>query len=835
MTFKAMMALCVCTALSLAKASAAGVHAPFLQDEKKDSVEQKDKKSGEDAKKPAGTKTDKKPLPYDELLKKGGTFRRGLFGVRHIDDKWYFDIPKALTGRYFLVVTRYTAVPQRFGKYSGEEVGHATLYFERRGDKLLLRSYLETQLADPKDAISVSLKQATVDPIVAAFKIIKGETERDSMLIDVTTFLTRDNHFTGLPSAVKSKQKLGGMMDDRSFVDTVKVYPTNIELAATRTYSTSASTMPASVVGSATIGLNTSIVILPEVPMRKRLWDERVGYFVNRFTLFSDAEQQTENESFISRYRLVPKDVAAYRKGKLVEPVKPIVYYIDPSTPKKWVPYLIEGVKDWNKAFEAAGFKNAITAKEWPNDPDMSLDDARFCVLRYLPAEVENAYGPRIVDPRSGEIIESHICWYHNVMKLLKEWYMIQCAPNDKSAQTMRFSDELMGQLIRFVSSHEVGHTLGLRHNMGASFATPVAKLRDKAWVEQHGHTASIMDYARFNYVAQPQDGISRKGLFPRINDYDLWAIEWGYRYRPEFADEYTERDALKKETTRRLAANARLWFGGEGRTDDPRSQTEDLGDDSVEASDYGIENLKRVVAGLPSWTHQENDDYTYLGQMYRAALKQFKRYMGHVTKNIAARFLNNMPGKKPFEPVPAARQRRAVDYLSRQVFETPLWLYPENIMEKVGMDASKDILTRQEELLQSLLSVNTLFTLANTYASYPEAYSPEAYFNDLFAGVWKPLSASNERKNVFRRALQRSYLERLDALLNPSEKDKAGTGARAFNSDALLYLTPHLEKIERFVQKELSSVSANTLNTLHYQRLLQEIKQIREKKEPKK
>ena len=246
--------------------------------------------------------------------------------------------------------------------------------------------------------------------------------------------------------------------------------------------------------GQVTLGLNTSIVLLPKEPMRKRLWDERIGYFTNRFTLFSDDQHKTDREQFVSRYRLVPKDLKRYRRGELVEPVKPIVYYIDPATPRKWVKYLMAGINDWNVAFEAAGFKNAIIAKEWPDDPDMSVDDARYCVLRYLPSETENAYGPRVVDPRNGEIIESHICWYHNVMNLLTKWYMTQCGPLDKRARTMKFDDELMGQLIRFVSSHEVGHTLGLRHNMGASHATPVEKLRDKAWVEAHGHTASIMD-----------------------------------------------------------------------------------------------------------------------------------------------------------------------------------------------------------------------------------------------------------------------------------------------------------------------------------------------------
>ena len=633
---------------------------------------------------------------------------------------------------------------------------------------------------------------------------------------------------------MKTKAKLGAMLDDRSFVDTVRTFPMNIELKTTRTYSASNSVMTASTSGSATLGLNTSIVILPETPMRKRIWDDRVGYFVNRFTLFSDKEQKTENESFISRFRLEPKNLKAYMKGQLVEPIKQIVYYIDPGTPKKWVPYLIAGVNDWNKAFEAAGFKNAIVAKEWPNDSRMSLEDARYNVLRYLPAEIENAYGPRIVDPRSGEIIETHICWYHNVMKLLKEWYMIQCGPNDKGAQTMKFDDELMGELIRFVSSHEVGHTLGLRHNMGASFATPVENLRNKEWVEKHGHTVSIMDYARFNYVAQPEDNISRKGLFPRINDYDLWAIKWGYSYRPEFKNEYEERDALKKETTKVLTDNRKLWFGGEGRNEDPRSQIEDLSDNNMKANDYGVKNLKRVIAGLPQWTKQENDDYSDLSDMYKAALGQFKRYLGHVTKNIGTKYINNMPGMVPFQPTPAARQQEAVDYISRQVFDAPLWLYPEEIVNKVGIDASKDIISRQDQVLTTIMSPGILTNIYNAYASSEKNYNPATYLDDLFKAVWKPLNNPVERKNIYRRALQRSYVDRLSSLITSTSNEKGAVSLKAHNTDMLLYVVDHLNKVEDYVKKNASAATTKGVNALHYKELLNTIKVLKDKREGK-
>ena len=476
------------------------------------------------------TNDKEKPSSYEQLIKKGGSVNDGLFTIRHIEDKWYYELPDSILGRYLLAVTRFTAVPQNFGKFSGEAINQMTLYFEQRNNNTInLRAYVLSQEADPESRISRTLKASTADPIIASFKVLGRNKKNNAQLIEVTPLFLKDNGVVSIPQDAAKQLKIGSLQSDRTFIDTMKVYPINVEIATTRTYSSTPSSAPASSTGALTVGLNTSIVLLPQTPMRKRIWDERVGYFTNRYTIFSDEQTRADREQFISRFRLEPKDKKAYAKGKLTEPIKPIVFYIDPATPKKWVSYLKQGIEDWNVAFEAAGFKHAIQAKDWPEDDStMSVDDARYNVLRYLPAEIENAYGPRIVDPRSGEIIESHICWYHNVMNLLTKWYMTQCGPLDKRAQTMHMDDQLMGELIRFVSSHEVGHTLGLRHNMGASHATPVEKLRDKKWVEEHGHTASIMDYARFNYVAQPEDHISERGLFPRINDYDKWAIRWG-------------------------------------------------------------------------------------------------------------------------------------------------------------------------------------------------------------------------------------------------------------------------------------------------------------------
>ena len=481
---------------------------------------------------------------------------------------------------------------------------------------------------------------------------------------------------------------------------------------------------------------------------------------------------------FIVRWRLEPKpeDVEKYKRGELVEPQKPIVYYIDPATPKKWRPYLIQGINDWQAAFEKAGFKNAIVGKEWDEkDTTMSLEDARFSVLRYLPSDIENAYGPNVHDPRSGEILESHIGWFHNVMKLLHDWYMIQTAAVDPKARTMKFDDELMGQLIRFVSSHEVGHTLGLRHNMGSSSRTPVELLRNKAWVEAHGHTASIMDYARFNYVAQPEDNISEIGLFPRIGDYDKWAIQWGYR-NTFIADEKDDKKVTNKWVIDSLKANPRLWFGTESNPVDPRSQTEDLGDNSVKASEYGIKNLKRIIVGLPEWTKEEADKYENLHDMYYALIGQYYRYMGHVTKNVGGIYETpksiEQSGEDVYEPTPPAIQEEAVKFLNKQLFTTPDWLLDRNILNKISNPVSNESIgSIQANILNSLLSgarINRMAMCANRFGE-TKTYAVDKMMDDVQNGIWSELK-SHKPADELRRNLQKAHAEALIALLNPGQ-----------------------------------------------------------------
>ena len=782
------------------------------------------------AKKPAK----KEETPYEKIVKRCVSSRQGLFLLRHADDKYYFEVADTMLGRLLLCVSRFTATPQNFGQFAGEEVCNCAFYLERRDtSQILMRQYVQSHTADGNDNIGRTVEKATIDPIVQTFKIIGPNPATGAQLIDVTGLFKGGSALTDFSAGLKTTLKLGALQSDRTYIDTIKVFPTNIEVATTRTYGAAAGRSEASRTGSVTLGMNTSIVLLPKEPMRRRLWDSRVGYFVNNFVRFSDEQRHTEHEAFISRYRLVPRDKKRYLKGLPTEPEKPIVFYIDPATPQKWVSYLVKGVEDWNAAFEAAGFKNAIRAQTLtPGDTAISLEDARYSALRYLPSETENAYGPRITDPRSGEIMESHVCWYHNVMNLLTKWYMVQCGAVDKRAREMKFDDELMGQLIRFVSSHEVGHALGLRHNMGASFATPVEKLRDKKWVEAHGHTVSIMDYARFNYVAQPEDGIGWQGLFPRIGDYDKWAIKWGYQWRPEYADEYEEKAALMTETTATLRADRRLWFGGEGRGDDARSQTEDLGDNSVKASEYGIKNLQRVVEALPLWTRQDNERYDDLATMYKAAQDQYMRYTNHVARNICSRYHNNMPGMEPNEDIPAWREKEAVDFIGRHVFDAPQWLYPKSITDKTGTDATQENQQRQDTMLGRMMTASLLAQMAAREANGDGTYGIEEYLDDMFRTVWKPNGDAGKWKSMARRQLQRSYVEQLNKLLNPNDSDtKTAAGQRSHNSDALLYVAQMLEKTEDFCRQQLDTPSTTTLDSLHYEDIMREVKIIRERR----
>ena len=712
--------------------------------------------------------------------------QKGLITTIWQDDKYYFEIPASLMGKDILAVTRYTRTAAGANLYGGEQANENVLRFERGPEnKVFLRTTLNVVSSpDSTKPIYQAVKNSNVDPIAAAFDIKAYGRERSSVVIDVTDFFKGDNVVVSLSSNAKRNLNLSAIALDRSYIESIQTYPGNTEIRSVKTFSSNPPTpnfggpspfpqqrnLPAaSATGAVTIEVNTSMIKLPDNPMQRRFFDPRVGYFADQVTEFLDTVQRANRETFIVRWRLEPKpeDIERYKRGELVEPKKQIVYYIDPSTPTKWQPYLIAGINDWNAAFEEAGFKNAIVGKVWPKDSSMSLEGANHSAVRYLASEIANAYGPNVHDPRTGEILESHIGWYHNVMQLLQNWYFVQAAAVDPGARKMKFDDSLMGDLIRFVSSHEVGHTLGLRHNMGSSSKTPVELLRNKEWVEAHGHTASIMDYARFNYVAQPEDHISRKGLYPRIGDYDKWAIKWGYRWTDKSAEQDRKDD--NKLIVDNVDKNPRLWFGGEGQGNDPRAQTEDLSDNAMVASEYGIRNLKLITKNLPVWTKEEGDRYQNLAEIYNQVVGQFARYNGHVTKNIGGvneTFKSVEEAGNVYEPVTREMQKSAVVFLNKQTFQTPNWLLDDNILNKISAPVSNNVYNLQSNVLGNVLSPVRLSNMLEAQDRFgAKTYSVTELFSDLKNGIWSELN-SGSAISMPRRNLQKTYVDRMIGML---------------------------------------------------------------------
>jgi len=741
------------------------------------------------------------PKPYKDVITDKAISKKGLFTVHKVEDKWYFEIADSLLGRDILIVNRLSkaAAGMRnfFFGYAGDQIGNNVVSFEKGpNNKIFLKKISFDELSkDSMQPMYHAVMNSNIQPIVAAFDIAAFNKDSTGSIIEMTNYINTDNDILNFAANLKTLFQVGGQQTDKSYIVSVKTYPLNVEIKTVKTYSKSSgggfgpsTPLPFASTGGGqllTMELNSSLLLLPKTTMQQRYFDPRVGYFLRAYTDFDANPQGVKDISMVVRWKLEPKeeDIEKYKQGQLVEPKKPIIYYIDPATPKKWVPYLIQGVNDWQAAFEKAGFKNAIMAKLAPTpeeDSTWSLDDARFSAIVYKPSDIANASGPNVHDPRSGEILESHINWYHNVMNLLRNWYFIQCSPTDPRARKMQFDDELMGQLIRFVSSHEVGHTLGLRHNYGSSSTVPVEKLRDKAWVEANGHTPSIMDYARFNYVAQPEDNISPAGLYPRIGEYDKWAIEWGYKKIYEAATPEEEVPILNKLTTERLQNNKRLFFGTELNPDDPHSQNEDLGDNAMKAGAYGIKNLQRIVPNLMAWTKVPNEDYSNLSELYGEVVTQFNRYLGHVIKNIGG--IYETPKKVEqagpvYEYVPKAIQQEAMTFLNKNIFTTPTWLINPEISGKTGSDPLSVIGSRMEGALNALLTnsrMNKLISAENELGK--NAYTLTDLMTDLQKSIWAELY-TRKPIDVYRRNLQKAYIEKFNTIISPGAPASSSFG----------------------------------------------------------
>lgn len=773
--------------------------------------------------------------PYAQVITPKAKSSFGFLTVHKVDNNYFFEIPDSMLNRDILIVNRISKAPTSRQKsrvgYPGDILGSKVIRFENKDNKrILVREYSYRERSENKDGMFQSVRNSNTQPIVANFGIetIKKDSLTRNYVINVSVFLQKENPLFSFDADSKEYIGLLNMVGEGTYIDTLKAFPKNIEISTTVTYQ---SKKGMSNVGFLETGspripltyeLNSSMVLLPEVPMKARLFDPRVGYFTVGYTDFDSNPQGIEYKKLITRWRLEPKDEAAYLRGELVEPKKPIVIYIDPATPKKWVPYLIQGVNDWQVAFEKAGFKNAIYALEAPtDDPSWSLEDARHSAIVYKPSDIPNASGPHINDPRTGEILETHINWYHNVMSLLRDWYMIQAGTIDEAARKMQLDDELMGQLIRFVSSHEVGHTLGLRHNFGSSHTVPVEKLRDKAWVEANGHTPSIMDYARFNYVAQPEDGITRAGIFPRIGIYDKWSIEWGYRWLPQFQTPEDEVAFSNQSIIEKLKTDVRYTFGTESDPNDPRNQSEDLGDDSMLASLYGIKNLKRIVPQILTWSYEPNKSYAGAGEIYSGVVSQFNRYLGHVTKNVAGIYNNSITVEQTDEIarefVPANIQKRAIAFLNEQLFTTPEWLIDRQLMEKAKIVPVNTICSLQSGVLSRLINKSTLDKMSeNEILNGKKAYTSAQMFNDLKKVIWSNLGQSD----IYKRNMQKAYVENLINLLDKKgNADKNASGKRPAYSEAPAIAHGQLTELKRLATSAASMTSGTAKG--HYQNLI--------------
>ena len=773
--------------------------------------------------------------PYAQVITPKAKSSFGFLTVHKVDNNYFFEIPDSMLNRDILIVNRISKAPTSRQKsrvgYPGDILGSKVIRFENKDNKrILVREYSYRERSENKDGMFQSVRNSNTQPIVANFGIetIKKDSLTRNYVINVSVFLQKENPLFSFDADSKEYIGLLNMVGEGTYIDTLKAFPKNIEISTTVTYQ---SKKGMSNVGFLETGspripltyeLNSSMVLLPEVPMKARLFDPRVGYFTVGYTDFDSNPQGIEYKKLITRWRLEPKDEAAYLRGELVEPKKPIIIYIDPATPKKWVPYLIQGVNDWQVAFEKAGFKNAIYALEAPtDDPSWSLEDARHSAIVYKPSDIPNASGPHINDPRTGEILETHINWYHNVMSLLRDWYMIQAGTIDEAARKMQLDDELMGQLIRFVSSHEVGHTLGLRHNFGSSHTVPVEKLRDKVWVEANGHTPSIMDYARFNYVAQPEDGITRAGIFPRIGIYDKWSIEWGYRWLPQFQTPEDEVAFSNQSIIKKLKTDVRYTFGTESDPNDPRNQSEDLGDDSMLASLYGIKNLKRIVPQILTWSYEPNKSYAGAGEIYSGVVSQFNRYLGHVTKNVAGIYSNSITVEQTDEIarefVPANIQKRAIAFLNEQLFTTPEWLIDRQLMEKAKILPVNVICSLQSGVLARLINKNTLDKMSeNEILNGKKAYTSAQMFNDLKKVIWSNLGQSD----IYKRNMQKAYVENLINLLDKKgNADKNASGKRPAYSEAPAIAHGQLTELKRLTTSAASMTSGTAKG--HYQNLI--------------
>ena len=680
----------------------------------------------------------------------------------------YFEIDKSLLSKDLLVVTRLAQIPSDYSGYlnAGSKTAEHVVEFVKQGQKILLKEVSYSNIANINDPISISVSENNFKPILAAFEI--KNSDEDSFLINVTSYFMSDSPgFNIIRSYDKENYKIGGVDKKRSFIDSANSFAKNIEILHTLTFSANKAPRK-NQTKSFTFQINHSIIALPDDLMPIRYEDKRVGWFNTEKINYSSDALKSEKFSIIRRWRLEPSDIDAYKKGDLVEPIKQIVYYLDPATPIKWRKYFKMGIEDWNTAFEKAGFKNAIIAKDPPTkeeDPDFSPEDIRYSTVRYVASTTRNAVGPSVSDPRTGEILESDIIWYHNHLRSYRNRYLIETGAANPKARTLETPEEEIGEMMRRVISHEIGHALGLPHNMKASSAYPVDSLRSGNFTQKFGIASSIMDYARYNYVAQPGDKNIR--FIRQIGPYDDYSIEWGYRYFGETPE--NERETLRIIVDSK-SLNPIYMFGGYGN--DPNSQTENIGDDPVRASMYGIKNLKIVANNLENWTMQPNGNYDDLNEIYGELISVYRRYIYHV-HNIVGGIYNtthnsNQAGVTTYLNTDVSKQKEALLFLDQNLWKTQDWLMKKKLVSKIkeeGVLASFQNL--QIGALNRFLSVDKLNRMLSAQESLlGNALTVEQLLNSLFKTIaTKPFS-----EDLFEQRLQLHFIDRINLLM--TEKD---------------------------------------------------------------